>query len=194
MSAPRTDHTHVLLLRGVNVGRANRVSRDALIRWTERAGAVDVTTLLASGNVLFRLPHGAPERAAAAVLERFREAARAEGGLDVPVLLTTPDELRAALALHDGLPWAGGEPRLTQLMLLADEPDADAEGRLEALDHGAGRPQGPDRTALAGRFLWLRCPAGISASALTPARLERALGVAGTARNLAVVRTLAAAG
>ena len=37
-AAPRTDHTHVLLLRGINVGRSNRVGRDTLIRWARAAG------------------------------------------------------------------------------------------------------------------------------------------------------------
>lgn len=55
-AAPRTDHTHVLLLRGINVGRANRVSNARLAAWAEAAGARDVSTHLASGNVLFRLP------------------------------------------------------------------------------------------------------------------------------------------
>ena len=30
-AAPRTDHTHVLLLRGINVGRSNRVGKDTLM-------------------------------------------------------------------------------------------------------------------------------------------------------------------
>ena len=37
-AAPRTDHTHVLLLRGINVGRSNRVGKDTLIRWAQAAG------------------------------------------------------------------------------------------------------------------------------------------------------------
>ena len=48
-AAPRTDHTHVLLLRGINVGRSNRVGKDTLIRWARAAGGEAVTTHLASG-------------------------------------------------------------------------------------------------------------------------------------------------
>ena len=37
----------------------------------------------------------------------------------------------------------------------------------------------------------MRCAAGVADSPLTPARLDRALGVRGTARNLTTVRVLA---
>ena len=83
--------------------------------------------------------------------------------------------------------------------VLVVEDDYDGELRftgdplpaLAALDHGDGRPAGPDRTALEGRLLWMRCAAGVADSPLTPARLDRALGVRGTARNLTTVRVLA---
>lgn len=200
MSAPRTDHTHVLLLRGVNVGRANRVSKDTLVDWAERAGATAPSTHLASGNVLFRVADGTDgaggDAAAAAVRDRFAALARDEGGLAVPVVVASAPELRAALAVLADLGWAGPggaevEPRLTQLTVLEREPEARAAERLAALDHGAGRPEGADRSALTGRLLWTFSPAGVAASPLTSARLDRALGVAGTARNLTTVRVLA---
>ncbi|WP_241733756.1 DUF1697 domain-containing protein [Micrococcus luteus] len=147
-AAPRTDHTHVLLLRGINVGRSNRVGKDTLIRWAQAAGGEAVTTHLASGNVLFR---ASSDAAAEGVREGFARRAREEGGLDVPVVL-------------------------------AD---------VGTLDHGDDRPAGPDRTALEGRLLWTHCATGVADSPLTPARLDRALGVRGTARNLTTVRVLA---
>lgn len=147
-AAPRTDHTHVLLLRGINVGRSNRVGKDTLIRWAQAAGGEAVTTHLASGNVLFR---ASSDAAAEGVREGFARRAREEGGLDVPVVLVD----------------------------------------VGTLDHGDDRPAGPDRTALEGRLLWTRCATGVADSPLTPARLDRALGVRGTARNLTTVRVLA---
>ncbi|MCG7421980.1 DUF1697 domain-containing protein [Micrococcus porci] len=189
-AAPRTDHTHVLLLRGINVGRSNRVSNARLAAWAEAARARDVTTHLASGNVLFRLPD-ADDDAGPAFLRAFRDAALADDGPDVPLILTTPAELRGALAMHDRLPWSGGEAKLTQLTVLAESPRDGAAEALAGLDHGSGRAAGPDRSALEGRFLWIRSPGRISDSPLTPARLEKALGVTGTARNLATVRVLA---
>lgn len=84
-----------------------------------------------------------------------------------------------------------GEAKLTQLTVLAESPRDGAAEALAGLDHGSGRAAGPDRSALEGRFLWIRSPGRISDSPLTPARLEKALGVTGTARNLATVRVLA---
>ena len=187
-AAPRADHTHVLLLRGINVGRSNRVGKDTLIRWAQAAGGEAVTTHLASGNVLFR---ASSDAAAEGVRQGFARRAREEGGLDVPVVLVDVGTLRRALELHDALPWAGGEPKRTQLTVLEDDPAPEAAAALAALDHGDGRPAGPDRTALEGRLLWMRCATGVADSPLTPARLDRALGVRGTARNLTTVRVLA---
>lgn len=132
-AAPRTDHTHVLLLRGINVGRSNRVGKDTLIRWAQAAGGEAVTTHLASGNVLFR---ASSDAAAEGVRQGFARRAREEGGLDVPVVLVDVGTLRRALELHDALPWAGGEPKRTQLTVLEDDPAPEAAAALAALDHG----------------------------------------------------------
>ena len=76
-AAPRTDHTHVLLLRGINVGRSNRVGKDTLIRWAQAAGGEAVTTHLASGNVLFRASSDAAAEGVRSFVER--RAARFTG-------------------------------------------------------------------------------------------------------------------
>ena len=56
----------------------------------------------------------------------FARRAREEGGLDVPVVLVDVGTLRRALELHDALPWAGGEPKRTQLTVLEDDPAPEA--------------------------------------------------------------------
>lgn len=147
-AAPRTDHTHVLLLRGIDVGRSNRVGKDTLTRWAQAASGEAVTTHLASGSVLFR---ASSDAAAEGVRQGFARRAREEGGLDVPVVLVGVGTLRRALELHDALPGAGGDPKRTQLTVLEDDPAPEAAAALAALDHGDDRPAGPDRTALGGR-------------------------------------------
>ena len=121
---------HVLLLRGINVGRSNRVGKDTLIRWAQAAGGEAVTTHLASGNVLFR---ASSDAAAEGVRQGFARRAREEGGLDVPVVLVDVGTLRRALELHDALPWAGGEPKRTQLTVLEDDPAPEAAAALAAV-------------------------------------------------------------
>lgn len=47
-------HTHVVLLRGINVGGKNKVSMTELKKCLEKLGFSDVLTYIASGNVILR--------------------------------------------------------------------------------------------------------------------------------------------
>lgn len=187
-AAPRSDHTHVLLLRGVNVGGRTTVRMARLREIATAAGAPETTTLLNSGNVLFRLdaPAGPGADAQARdIAHRVHEALTAESGRDVVVLPAGRAELDTALALHARLDFAGGEDKLTHLVLLAEPATPDRAAGLEALDAGE------DRCAVDGRFVWIRYARASHSSALTLDRIERLVGTRGTARNLLTVRRLA---
>lgn len=71
----------VALLRGINVGGNNIISKDDLRRAFEELGFTRVRTYIQSGNVLFRAAPGATEpltaRIEAGLSERFSYAARA---------------------------------------------------------------------------------------------------------------------
>ncbi|MEW1965628.1 DUF1697 domain-containing protein [Micrococcus sp. NPDC078436] len=183
MAAPTTlGDVHVLLWRGINVGAHRRIPKVDLIRWAEQAGGTDVRTVQASGNVILTLPAGADP---AAVAASVAAAARAERDIDVPVMATSPAELREALAVLEAQGWPEQEPKAVQLTLLDAVPDPSRAVALAALDPGE------DRAVLVGRFLWIRHATTVRDSPLTLTRIERTLGVVGTARNLATVRMLA---
>ncbi|MFC7401577.1 DUF1697 domain-containing protein [Citricoccus sp. GCM10030269] len=198
-TAPRTDHTELLLLRGVNVGGHAKVPMASLRRFAEEAGATDVTTYLNSGNVLFRLPAGpgsgpgpgsAPERDDDA--ERTWLAAEVSGaltrelGLSIPVTALSRRELVTALELLDDLPFRGGEPKLTHLFVLANAAGAGAAARrLESFDAGE------DQCKVIGRFVWVRYAQASYSSPLNLQRVEKTLGTTATARNLTTIRHLA---
>ncbi|MGO2049499.1 MAG: DUF1697 domain-containing protein, partial [Microbacterium sp.] len=103
--------------------------------------------------------------------------------VDTPVISRTHDELVAALA---ALPFADGVEKLVHAMFLEGEPTAGAVAVLtERLVPG-------EELALVGRDLWINySDDGVHATKLTKAVLDRALGVAGTARNLRTTRKLA---
>ena len=80
----------VALLRGINVGRGNRIAMADLRECLSEVGFEDVRTLLASGNVIFDAPDGEGNDVLAtrlhdAVLDAFDVDARVLV-LDVPVL------------------------------------------------------------------------------------------------------------
>lgn len=169
----------VLLLRAVNVSGRNRVPMARLREvLASETGLVNVSTYIASGNIICDTPADT-----ASACARVREVIAAEFGVDTPVIARTHDELVATLAAH---PFDGGVEKLVHAMFLEDEPTG---GTLEAL---RGRLVPGEELALIGRDLWISYSQnGVHSTKLTTAVLDRALGVAGTARNLRTTRTLA---
>lgn len=188
-AAPRSDHTHVLLVRGINVGGHARVPMAHLRQIATAAGALEVTTHLNSGNVLFRVdrPPGPPADAEAwDIAYRVESALESDLGLAVAVIPASRAELDTALFLHGQLVFAGGEDKLTHLALLAEPADPEQADALEAFD--AAR----DRCAVTGRFVWIRYADASHSSKLTLERIERTLDTRATARNLLTIHRLAA--
>lgn len=169
----------VLLLRAVNVSGRNLVPmvrlREVLASETDLVG---VSTYIASGNIV------CDELAdAVASCARVREVISAEFGVDTPVITRTHGELTASL---EAQPFHDGIEKLVHAMFLEGEPSSDAVVALEQ------RLMPGERIALVGRDLWIAySEQGVQATKLTKSVLDRALGVAGTARNLRTTRKLA---
>lgn len=168
-----------LLLRAVNVSGRNRVPMAELRAALDADGAVtDVSTYIASGNIVCAHPSDP-----AVACARVRRIIQDEFGVDTPVILRTHDDLVAALAAQ---PFVDPVEKLLHAMFLEGDPQP---GALDAL-----RPRlvPGEEIALVGRDLWISySETGVHASKLTKAVLDRALGVAGTARNLRTTQKLA---
>ena len=163
----------VVLLRGVNVGKANRIAMPVLSEVLERLGGREVRTYLQSGNAVLSWDGAADD------LERQTAAALFELGLDVPVLVRTGTELAGVV---EDCPWPVDEldPKLLHVAFLAGEPDP---ARLAAIDHAALQPE---RLAVGDRVLYLFHAEGVRASRLA----RTSFGVAATARNWTTVTAL----
>src|SRR5690242_7668698 len=112
--------TWVSLLRGVNLGARNQVSMPALRTALEADGFADVRTYVQSGNVVARSAHRSP----AAVGSAVAAAVRREFGLDVPVVVRSPAELRAVLDWNPFPEDAAGRPTGVQVLHLAAAPES----------------------------------------------------------------------
>lgn len=168
----------VLLLRAVNVSGRNSVPmvrlREVLAAETDLA---DVSTYIASGNILCRTPLD-PDAACDAV----RAAIRVEFRVDTPVIHRTHAQL---VSSESEQPFPEGDVKFVHAMFLQGSP---SEGAIEALEQ---RLLPAERIALVGDDMWIDYgEGGIHSTRLTKAVLDRALGVAGTARNLRTTRTL----
>ena len=175
------DVRRVVLFRGLNVGRSNRLTMAVLREVLEAAGCSGVRTHLQSGNAVLATPAGEPDDALA---ERLGTAVSERTGGTVAAHVLRRSELRRAVD-RTPFPEAGAAPRTVHLFFLSDTPDGDAEGRLAAV----AAPS--ESFVLDGRMLYLHAPDGVGRSKLV-ARVERLVGVAATARNVRTVTALLA--
>lgn len=143
----------------------------------EAMGFRNVSTFIASGNVLF----DTSARSGAKLEERIEAALRAELGYDVATFLRTPAEL-AAVA-DSGI--FAGETGAIYVAFLKDEPAAERVAGLEAMSNEL------DRFEVHGREAWWLSVTGMGKSKMSGAKLEKVLGTTATARNITTVRKLA---
>ncbi len=163
----------VSLIRGINVGGKKLIKMDALKAVHEGLGLTDVRTLLQSGNVVFK----ARGRGGGSLAGRIEKAIEGEVGFRPTVITRSGTDLKR-IAEHNPFPkMARSDPGHLVWMALAGKPDAAAKTRL------AKAHSGPEEIAIKGEDAYITYPNGIGRSKLTNALLEKALGVAGTARN-----------
>lgn len=167
--------TLVVLLRGVNVGRANRITMADFRTVLETCGLSDVRTVLASGNAIGVLPGPRP---AAAVLDLFAHAIEvglAKQGVRTPVTLLTAASFARIVDANPLAELAAAHPTR---FLVAFPRTRDELQRLTPL---AARDWGVEQCVAGPDALYLSCPDGLAESPLGAAVSKAAAGV--TARN-----------
>ena len=162
----------IVLLRGVNVGKAKRIAMADFRAALEAVGCVDVRTHLSSGNAVVDWP-AEPAALGAAV-----RAALRDGGLDVAVMVRTAEQLSRVVRAS---PWTDLDPKLFHVGFLSGDPDP---AKVAAIDHEGLRPE---RVVVGERVLYLDYAGGVHGSRGL-ARLD--VGVDVTARNWRTVCAL----
>lgn len=172
--------THVVLIRGINVGRAKRVAMADLRAMVEGLGFTDVRTVLNSGNVVFTADDATADEASARIEDGLAERL----GVPARVTVLTGAELLEALD-ENPLEDVADDPSRLLLAVLADTAD------LASLEPLLDEDWAPEALALGPRVAYLWCPDGVAKSALNEA-VGRALGDAVTTRNLKTMERLRA--
>lgn len=169
----------VALLRGVNVGKGNRVAMAEFVLLLRECGYTEVRTLLNSGNATF----ASKGRSASMHARTIAAALRDRLGLEVRVVVCSARTFDAIDAGNPLLPLPAEEhPRL--LVALAQE-----RGALERLSVLAPSVQAPERLAIGTHAAYLHCAGGILQSRAASALLGKA-GREVTTRNWATVLKL----
>jgi uncharacterized protein (DUF1697 family) len=162
--------TWVALIRGINVGRAKRISMLDLRSLLESLGYADVRTHGQSGNATF----SSGQRSAAAIEDAISARISSDFHMDASVLVRTASEFDAAI---DANPFVarGVAPRELHVAFLSAEP---AAAKRAGVDRTAFQP---DEFAFGNRVIYVRLPNGVMGSTLPD--WERALSVRVTQRN-----------
>ncbi len=169
---------YVALLRGINVGKANRIPMAALREAVEAAGFTEVRTHLASGNIVLQTTGGAEK-----VREGVEQAITDAFGLTIPVVVRTAAQLDA-IVKRNPLGDVAATPKLYQVTFLGGPPAPDAIPALEASALAS------EHVVHAGHEIYTWHPDGIADSKLALRVTAKMLGTSATSRNWATVVAL----
>ena len=168
----------VVLLRGVNVGRGNRVPMAGFRALLESLGFSAVKTVLNSGNAVF----AGPARSSGALARTIRAELHSSLGLDVPVIVKSAAEFTAVV---EGNVLAGACQDASRLLVAFAQDPAVVQG----LAGVATLVRSPEQFAVGTHAAYLSCPNGILESQAAVVLLG--MGGAGiTTRNWATVQKL----
>jgi uncharacterized protein (DUF1697 family) len=161
--------SYVAFLGGINVG-GHRVTMDRLRAEFEALGFSDVSTFIASGNVLFATT------ASARASERTIETRLADAlGYSVPTFVRSTIALRRAVALE---PFGTPTPPFTHyIIFLRAAPSAQQRRATEALTNDT------DQFEVHGTELHRRVRGGLTDSSVKSNVLAQAIGQPSTTRN-----------
>ena len=170
----------VVLLRGVNVGKGNRVPMAEFRLLLEGLGHAEVKTLLNSGNAVFSSRQRSGEKIASAIAEQLES----RFGVTTPVIVKSAAEFASIIR---GAPFSPPETEYSRF-LVAFSKDADAVRSLAPLVPMA---KSPERLEISDHAAYLYCPGGLLESKAGEAMLGKA-GRAVTTRNWATVLKIGA--
>jgi uncharacterized protein (DUF1697 family) len=168
------------LLRGVNVGKANRLPMADFKQLLLRLGYTDVATLLNSGNAVFTNP----DESAANHANQIAGALAETLGLKVSVVVKSSGELAAAVA---GNPITVPEADHSKFLVAF----ANDRAALQALDGLQAVIEPPERLAVGPEAAYLYCASGLLDSKAGAALLGK-VGKSVTTRNWATTLKLLA--
>jgi uncharacterized protein (DUF1697 family) len=161
--------THVALLRGINVGRNNRIAMTDLRAAIAELGYEEVSTYIQSGNVLFSTPRTDTTAIAASIGEKIHR----HFSMTIDVVVLSGQELAQVVSANPFPP----EHKLLHVIFQAGQPDQALTRRIAALE--AAKGGGRDKIAAIGRALYFYTPGGYGTSELGKALTK----LPGTARN-----------
>lgn len=172
--------THILLLRGINIGSRNRIAMPELRDLLTGAGFDDVRTYLQSGNVVVASSAKTDD-----VARKTERLISKELGLDIAVVARTQAQLAKVVAANP-LQKVAKDPKRYQVSFLTKKPTREIVRRVEDV-------AAPSEQVVAiGREIYAWHPDGAARSKLWALLAGQRLGITATSRNWTTVTKLLA--
>ena len=167
---------YVALLRAVNVGGTGKLPMADFRTLLEKLKCKRVETYIQSGNAVFEAACSAEKIAAdiAAGLEKLL-------GAPAGVIVRTTEQMKRTIGHNPFAAEAALNGALVHAAFLAGPAGKDAASSLEAIV--AKYPARRDRYVLDGDAIYFHFPDGAGETKFSGRTLDKALGVAATARN-----------
>jgi uncharacterized protein (DUF1697 family) len=166
---------NVALLRGINVGKAKRLAMSDLRTVAEGLGWQSVTTLLATGNLVFTTAGRQDAKGGSRLASALEQALLSHHKLQTRIVVLTCSEVDAVI---EEMPF-GSEITDPARLMVAAYVDPAVRKKLEAL---SAQDWSPGALALGRHAAYVWCPDGILDSAVMTAVTKAARdGI--TARN-----------
>jgi uncharacterized protein (DUF1697 family) len=170
----------IALLRAVNVAKRQLKIAEAR-KALEEAGFGEVESHIQTGNFLVDTAMRSIPKIEAEVGRVISEHA----GFEIVAVVRRPQELPSLVEAVDGIPEADASATTRYVLFCDKAPTAAARTAVEAWDVAG------ERAFVIGKDVLMDFAVPFHRARLTGARLEKMLGVTGTARNMTVVRAMA---
>lgn len=172
--------SHVVFLRAVNVGGRKLAMADAR-KVLEDNGFSDVESHIQTGNFLVTTSM----RSLAKVEQAVGEVLGEQAGYDIVAIARRPADLTSLVAAVDAIPVSLEGEQSRYVSFCTAVPTAARAAELQGWDTPG------ERAHVIGKDVLLEFALPFHTAKLTGPRIEKVLGVPGTARNMTVVRALA---
>jgi len=174
---------YIAFLRGINVG-GHRVKMDRLRELFEELGLTNVSTFIASGNVIFSAESGGIK----ALSERIERHLAQGLGYEVATFLRSPADLAAITAFQPPEVEEGGVSSSSNYVIFLRSP---ASPELSSIFESLSSDT--DQFRFSRTEIHWRVQGKISESPLFGREMERALrGLPSTTRNMTTIQRIAA--
>ncbi|MGZ7208532.1 MAG: DUF1697 domain-containing protein [Methanobacterium sp.] len=171
---------YIALLRGINIGRKNRVKMTDLVKTLESSRFENVKTYLQSGNVIFKCNSADTEKIAEDIKRKISQTF----GLSINVIVRRDEELENIINSNPFIKNPEIERNKLHVTFLNEKPDKE---NISNLDINKGKNE---EFEVNDKEIYLYLPNGYARTKLTNNLWEKKFNTIATTRNWKTVNKL----